>query len=166
MSFEVPVATIGGKRRGWLVIAAAGAFVGLIVLAAAVGTARGEVAAATPLAGSTDAGPRTVRALPAAIECHDVDDATCLRLARAAIVVLPDDLPALRDATVWRSLLCNDDFDCPGPYLEGSVPLGSVIVRFVDDSPPVAINVVDRGYAANVRPGTRAWVVRWRPGSG
>ena len=61
---------------------------------------------------------------------------------------------------------CGDDLDCPQPYLDQSVPLGSVVVRFVDSSPRAAINVVDWRYSASIRLGTRAWLARWMPESG
>jgi hypothetical protein len=106
------------------------------------------------------------RALPADLTCRDLDRATCLRVAKAAMLVLPPELPAVRDATVWRSLYCGDNLDCPQRYLDQSVPLGSVVVRFVDSSPRAAINVVDWRYSATIRLGARAWLARWMPESG
>src|SRR5262245_56444248 len=71
------------------------------------------------------------RPLPTAIDCHDLAASTCHRLVRAALRVLPDDLPDVERAGAWSSLVCGDDFDCPTAYLEGSVPAGSVHLGFV-----------------------------------
>ena len=86
-------------------------------------------------------------------------------MAKAAIRALPDDAPAVLAATVWRSLLCGDTFDCPPAYLDGSTPLGSVTVRFADGSPQAAINVVD-GRPGPISRAPRAWIVRWLPETG
>ena len=87
----------------------------------------------------------------------------CHRLVRAALRVLPADLPDVRDAGVWRSLVCNDTFDCPPAYLRDSPPAGSVILRFVDRSPGAAVNVVDWRYGSAIRLGLRAWIARSMP---
>ncbi len=104
--------------------------------------------------------PKLIRTVPADLRCRDVDHGTCQRMARAAIRALPDDAPAVLAATVWRSLLCGDTFDCPPAYLDGSSPLGSVTVRFADGSPQAAINVVD-GRSGPIKRAPRAWIVRW-----
>jgi hypothetical protein len=81
-------------------------------------------------------------------------------MAKAALLALPDDVPDAADATVWRSLLCNESSDCPPRYLDGATPLGSVIIGFADGSPDAAVNVVE-GTAGPIRHAPRAWVVRW-----
>jgi hypothetical protein len=86
-------------------------------------------------------------------------------MAKAAFVVLPRDAPAALDATVWRSLLCNDNFDCPASFLDGSEPLGSVIIRFTDGSPRAALNVIE-GAPGPITRAPRAWIVRWMPEPG
>jgi hypothetical protein len=101
--------------------------------------------------------------MPERIECHDLDRAACLRVARAALAAIPADAPSVLDATVWRSLLCSDDLECPSRYLEDSVPLGSVLLRFTDGGPRAAVNVVDWQPADGIRLGARAWLARWMP---
>jgi len=86
-------------------------------------------------------------------------------MAKAALLALPGDVPEAIDATVWRSLLCNDNSDCPPSYLDGSAPLGSVIISFADGGPRAAINVVE-GRTGPIRRAPRAWVVRWMPEAG
>ena len=103
------------------------------------------------------------RSLPERIACHDVDRGECERVVRAALRVLPADLPDVAAAAVWRSLVCNDTFDCPPAYLRDSDPIGSVIVRFADDSPAVSVNVVDWRYGSAIRLGLRAWIARSAP---
>ena len=183
MTFEVPVERIGGGKRRWTVGAV---IVGLIAVVCVAFVTGGTVSApsadggraAVNASASAPAGPVSVavgaerppapapRALPADLTCRDLDHATCLRVAKAAMLVLSPELPAVRDATVWRSLYCGDNLDCPQRYLDQSVPLGSVVVRFVDSSPRAAINVVDWRYSATIRLGARAWLARWMPESG
>src|SRR5262245_10174599 len=83
------------------------------------------------------------RPLPSAIDCHDVVRAQCNRLVRAALRILPDDLPSVGRAEAWTSLVCNDNFDCPSTYLADSLPAGSVLLAFTDGSRAVTVNVVD-----------------------
>lgn len=109
--------------------------------------------------------PMPARTIPVELNCRDVDRGTCERMARAAILELPGDGPAIRTVTVWRSLLCGDTFDCPPVYLDGSTPLGSVTVRFADGSPQAALNVVD-GRSGPIKRAPRAWIVRWMPETG
>ena len=103
------------------------------------------------------------RPLPTAIECNDVAPADCHRIVRAALRILPDELPDVRGADVWRSLVCGDTFDCPPDFLRDSDPMGSVILAF-DDGPRVAVNVVDWRYGTSVRLGLRAWLTHGVPG--
>lgn len=117
---------------------------------------------AGPIGGAVARAPSIpARPMPERIECRDLDRAVCLRVARAALVAVPPDAPAVLDATIWRSLLCSDDLECPSRYLVDSVPLGSAILRFTDGGPRAAINVVDWQPAAGVRLGPRAWLARW-----
>ena len=109
--------------------------------------------------------PTLARPIPVDLNCRDVDRGTCRRMARAAILALPGDPPVIRAATIWRSLLCGDRFDCPPAYLDGSRPLGSVTVRFADGSPQAALNVVD-GRSGPIKRAPRAWIVRWLPETG
>ena len=98
---------------------------------------------------------------PGRIQCHDdCRPPECERVIRAALRVLPADLPDVSGAAVWRSLVCNDTFDCPPGYLRDSDAIGSVIMRFADDSPSVAVNVVDWRYGTSIRLGLRAWIAR------
>ena len=104
-----------------------------------------------------------VRPMPDSLLCHDVDEHQCRRLVREALRVLPAEMPRVRAASAWRSLVCGDDFDCPSEYLRGSQPAGSVIVTFVDGSPRVAVNVVDWQYGPQIRLGLRGWLARSVP---
>lgn len=103
--------------------------------------------------------------MPDDVRCRDVGRATCLKIVKAALLALPDDAPDAIDAIVWRSLLCNDTFDCPPSYLEGAAPLGSAIFKFADGSPRAAVNVIE-GRGGPVGHVSRAWVVRWMPEAG
>jgi hypothetical protein len=185
MSFEVPVSAVSGSRgrRG---VAAVGGLSGLIVLGAVVAgwlvprPADPQPAAPALLAVAGKSGPPTpgsndiapnppiatesvARPLPGSIDCHDVKVDQCHRLVRAALRILPADMPVVHDAGVWRSLVCNDNFDCPPQYLRDSMPAGSVTVQFIDGSRGAAINVVGRRYGSAVGLGLTAWVARSIP---
>jgi hypothetical protein len=173
MEFEVSAVVGGppGRGRGAVVTVIVGlAAVAGIALAnsgpagieatpAATSGTRPIAAAAPPDAAAH------ARTVPSDVNCRDVERRTCQRMARAAIRALPDDAPAVLAATVWRSLLCGDTFDCPPAYLDGSEPLGSVTVRFADGSPHAAINVVE-GRSGPIQRPPRAWIVRWLPETG
>jgi hypothetical protein len=183
VTFEVPVSAVTRSRTPRAVIAVAGLSVVIVLGALVAGlwssgpastpiTARAQATTATPSPTTAPALVRAeppfepasfVRPLPTAIDCHDVAPAQCRRLVRAALRVLPDDLPTVRDAGVWDSLVCNDNFDCPADYLRDSLPAGSVILGFVDGSSAAALNVVDWRYGSSVRLGLRAWIVRSVP---
>jgi hypothetical protein len=183
VTFEVPVSAVSRSRppRGVLAVITVS---GLIVLGAAIA---GVVAPSSPSApsalqaragdGSRAASPGAPaplfapgatppfepvsfnRPLPTAMECHAVAPGQCRRLVRAALRVLPDELPTVGHAVVWASLVCNDNFDCPSEYLRDAQPAGSVVVEFADGSRAVTVNVVDWGYGSSVRLGLRAWLV-------
>ena len=185
MSFEVPVSTVSGRggRRGITGIAlAAAAFVLVAVLAGRLDAPDGPPPqprpAAFAVAGSASSEPSptvrpagiprvitasVARRLPDVMTCNDVDEELCERIVRAALRVLPPDLPRVGEASAWRSLVCNDTFDCPPRYLRDSAPLGSVIVGFDDDGPSIAVNVVDWHYGPSIRLGPRAWVAHSTP---
>jgi hypothetical protein len=185
VTFEVPVSAVSRSRtpRGVFAVAAVS---GLIVLAALTAGALAPSSPAPPAARAAAApdgapSPKATpafaglvfgadptppfepasfnRPLPTAIDCHAVGSAQCLRIVRAALRILPDDLPVVGNAAVWASLVCNDNFDCPADYLRDSEPAGSVFVGFSDGSPDVTVNVVDWGYGTAVRLGLRAWLV-------
>lgn len=183
MTFEVPVSAVSRSRapRGVLVVAAVCA---VIVIAAAVSALAAPspaslTAAATardPEASPTASLPPALaaligaptppfepgsfnRPLPTHMDCHGVTADQCHRLVRAALRILPDDLPKVGHAEAWGSLVCNDDFDCPADHLRDAEPAGSVLVAFADGSPAVIVNVVDWGYGTAVRLGLRAWLV-------
>jgi hypothetical protein len=171
MAFEVPVAAVGRRsRRSWIPVLAA--FMALVAGVAVV-TAGRDGSAGQPGSSAVDgqgaAGVESVdvpRSMPERIDCRDLDRTVCLRVARAAVTALTVDAPTIRDATVWRSLLCSDNLECPEPYLEGSIPLGSVVVRFVDGGPRAAINVVEGRHGDATRLEARAWLARWMPEDG
>jgi hypothetical protein len=188
MEFEVPPAVVTRsplrRQRGVAAILLAFAsIVGLAVASAEMPAAANSPAprssagdgpaadgpAADGPAGSNPAPARAEQTipgdLPADLRCRDVARRTCERMVRAAIRALPDDSPAILAATVWQSLLCGDSFDCPPSQLDGSTPLGSVTLRFVDRSPQAAINVID-GEPGSIQRAPRAWIVRWLPETG
>lgn len=183
MRYEVPVDKVG-RRRGRdveAVIAVAGLVVAIAAGAAVVGARPAAVpsdgdsaarptvithpAAATAFAGPGLPRPAALepRGLPTDLDCRDLEPAACRRVARAALAALPADLPPVRSATAWHSLVCSDATDCPSLQLARAFPLGSVIVAFVDGSPPAAINVVEHRFGPNIRLGTRAWLLDWAP---
>lgn len=178
MEFEVSPAVVDAsparRRRGVAaVLIGFGAVVGIAFSSTGMPIAGGAEtpgreaesggAIAAPVEAS--AGLSLARTIPDDLRCRDVDRDTCQRMARAAIGALPDDAPAILTATVWRSLLCGDTFDCPPTYIDDALPLGSVTIRFVDGSPRAALNVVD-GQPGPIKRAPRAWIVRWMPETG
>ena len=181
MTFEVPVRPIGSSRRAtWRapVLAVSAAIAVLIALslarpadpvddalavpdappsAGAPGDPQRGFAAAPPVA------PIHARRLPPTLGCEDLELDACVRIARAALLVLPDDVADVSGGTVWRSLRCGDTHDCPPHYMRGSLPLGSVTFVFADGSPRAAINVVEWRHGPAIRLGPRAWLVDWLP---
>ena len=182
MTFEVPVSAVSRSRtpRGVFVVAAVSA---AIVLGAAVAAFAAPSPAPLTAAAAAHASPPAAslppalaaligaaptppfepanfnRPLPTQIDCHRVTADQCHRLVRAALRILPDELPKVGRAEAWGSLVCNDNFDCPADYLRDADPAGSVLVAFVDGSPAVTVNVVDWGYGTAVRLGLRAWLI-------
>lgn len=103
------------------------------------------------------------RPLPDEVVCHDLDRATCLRVARAALQALTPEAPPVTSVAAWASLLCNDNFDCPPGYLDHGNPLGSAVIEFAEGGSTAAFNVVTWHYLASARLGARAWLVDWLP---
>jgi hypothetical protein len=182
VTFEVPVSAVSRSRtpRGVFVVAAVSA---AIVLGAAVAAFAAPSPTSLSAAAAAHASPPAAslppalaaligaaptppfepasfnRPLPTQIDCHRVTADQCHRLVRAALRILPDELPKVGRAEAWGSLVCNDNFDCPADYLRDANPAGSVLVAFVDGSPAVTVNVVDWGYGTAVRLGLRAWLI-------
>jgi hypothetical protein len=185
VTFEVPLSAVSRSRTPRSVLAVAAGSTLIVLGAVAAGAlapstagspgsrpaaVRGSAppAAASPAFGGLVFGVEPTppfepagfnRPLPTAIDCHAVASAQCRRIVRAALRILPDDLPSVGSAQVWGSLVCNDNFDCPSDYLRDAEPAGSVFVGFGDGSPRVTVNVVDWGYGTAVRLGLRAWMV-------
>lgn len=171
MAFEVPVAAVGRRSpRSWIpAVAACLALVAGVALGTdgREGSARQSVGSAIQgQAATRNESSNLARPMLDRIDCQDLHRTICVRVARAAVTALPLDAPAIRDATVWRSLLCSDTLECPQHYLDGSTPLGSVVVRFVDGGPRAAINVVEGRNGDRIGLETRAWLARWVPENG
>ena len=112
-------------------------------------------------AASTATPEPAIRSLPDDIECKGVDYDSCLLLAVAAIRSLPEPVPPIRSASVWKSLLCDSTLDCPPSLLKAVVPLGSVVLTFDDGT--TWMNVVGRRTATATTQGSlrlEAWSVR------
>jgi hypothetical protein len=181
MTFEVPVRPVDSSRRvAWAapVIAVSLAIAVLIALALAqpagpVGdtlaapdarrSAEASSEPSRPFAAAGAVAPLHPRRLPPTLGCEDLALQACVRIARAALLVLPDDVADVSGGTVWRSLRCGDTHDCPPEYMRGSLPLGSVTFVFADGSPRAAINVVEWRHGPSIRLGPRAWLVDWLP---
>jgi hypothetical protein len=181
VSFEVPVSSVSRSRapRGVLAVVA----VSVLIVVGALGASLAApgppaqappraVAAAPPTASTTPDVARVTtvptprfepasftRPLPTTIDCHGLATTQCRRLVRAALRILPDDLPGVGWAGAWPSLVCNDNFDCPTTYLADGLPAGSVVVGFDDGSRAVTVNVVDWQPSPSIRLGLRAWLV-------
>jgi hypothetical protein len=181
MSFEVPPSPVHATRMRWPALVFA---VGLIVVVAAgvatqppapAPTPSAVALAATPtstrpvgLLVTPSAAPRTAtpRTLPSQVDCRQLDTSTCRGMAQAALDVLPGDAPPVSKVTVYRSLLCRDDLDCPPARLASSgAPSGSVVIGFADEGPDAWVDVVTR--AASPAPGAtatpaalEAWIIR------
>jgi hypothetical protein len=184
MTFEVPVRPIEARRRAaWAapMVAFCASLVTLVAVALAepagpaddtrvaategpsLGAgALGDSSSALTAARASAAQPHP-RRLPATLGCEDLELEPCVRIARAALLVLPDEVADVSGGTVWRSLRCGDTHDCPPHYMRGSLPLGSVTFVFADGSPRAAINVVEWRHGPAIRLGARAWLVDWLP---
>jgi hypothetical protein len=180
MGYEVPIGTVDRRRRQRDVPAVLAAACLVVAVAAGASSLEELVTGrdvASPSAPPVEAAvaaerrePRNSpgpsirpRPLPLKLDCRDLERADCVRVAKAALAVLPPDTPRVTAATAWRSLLCGDVSDCPASHLARSKPLGSLVVAFVDGSPGAAVNVVERRFGANIRLGTLAWLLDWEP---
>ncbi len=151
MGFEVPPAPVPASRLGRSALAVTAGLI--LVVGVALATQVAPVPPASPAASASPA-PTLVavaptptaepsRALPAQVACRQLDDKTCRGFAQAALDVLPGDAPPVIRVTVYRSLLCRDDLDCPpGRLASSGTPSGSVIVGFADGGPDAWVDVV------------------------
>lgn len=109
---------------------------------------------------ATEAAPRS-RAIPPALDCHGLARADCLEIVRAALAILPGDLPDVATAGAWGSLLCDSALDCSPSDLALATPRGSVVISFADGGSEAWLNVVDRPVTGRPAPVTQAWIVAW-----
>jgi len=178
MRYEVPIGAVGGSRGRRdvpAVLVGAGLVVAVAVLAAvAAPVAPGSdpvsgspavvwavPAASTPSGPSAATGPpsQPPRPLPDELECGGLSPAACRRVVAAALAALPAYAPPVVAASAWESIVCGDTFDCPTRRLDRAYPLGSVAVSFADGSPGAIVDVVEARFGANIRLGTRAWLL-------
>ena len=158
MSFEVPPSPVRATRLRWPALAIV---TGLIVVVAAAVATQPPAPTPTPSAVALAATPSPLptaaaRTLPRQVDCRQLDASTCRGIAQAALGVLPGDAPLVTKVTVYRSLLCRDDMDCPPARLATSgAPSGSVIVGFADGGPDAWVDVVTQAPAD-----LEAWVLR------
>jgi len=161
MSFEVSPSPVRATRLRWPALVFA---VSLIVVVAAALSSQPPAPTPTPSAVALAATPTpsaalstaTPRTLPRQVDCRQLDPTTCRGLAQAALDVLPVDAPPVTKMTVYRSLLCRDDMDCPPARLASSgAPSGSVVIGFADDGPDAWVDVVTQPPA-----GLEAWIIR------
>jgi hypothetical protein len=178
MAFEVePVAV--RKGRPWLPVAAV-AIAASAILGVALMTAGSAAPAPAPDLAATSRPTVVAAAVGSPAPSHDVTvarrDAPLLRACgtvagfecglavRAALDVLPADVPAVREADVAAGIICGDTLDCPPSRVDGLAdPLASVTLRFVDGGPSAWVNVVYRqhGRPFDFQPVIDAWIVRW-----
>lgn len=111
---------------------------------------------------AAEAPPRS-RAVPAGLDCHGLARLDCTEIVRAALAILPGDLPDVATASAWGSLLCDSTLECSPSDLALATPRGSVIVSFADGGSEAWFNVVDRQVAGRPVPVTQAWIVAWVP---
>lgn len=164
MGFEISPSPVRATRLRWPALAFAAALI--VVVAAAVSTQAPSpppsatpapaAAASRPLGGLLTPPAVPHRLLPSRVQCRQLDAPTCHGLAQAALAVLPIDAPPVTNVTVYRSLLCRNDFDCPPGRLASSrAPSGSVILGFADGGPDAWVDVVTAASA-----GLEAWIIR------
>jgi hypothetical protein len=107
--------------------------------------------------------PGTAR-LPASIVCGDIASWWCRRVVLAGIDLLSGEQEAT-SASVYGSLICGDDLDCPRSFLAGGSPAGSVVLTLADGA-SAWINVVATGGPRRIgEPPPRFFgrLVRWFP---
>jgi hypothetical protein len=186
MGFQVKPQSLGPRRAAWpgfLVAIASLAIVAASLATAAGSTPEGQPAAVDsasnqPVAAAI-AVPRptgVVRASqqpaatsrpsasPASIECHVSSLARCNQIANAAVGQMPNDSAPIETVSVWDSILCNSNDDCPSSRFQGYRPLGSAIVSFGPGRRQAWVNVVEPepfpGWVW-VPADNRAWIIRW-----
>lgn len=138
--------------------------------AAGATTGRFSVAVRPPAAGREEAQPPAVgnaRPVPApsSIRCHGTGQKRCSQIAFAAIRGLPAEGPPVETVSVWDSIVCGSDEDCPASRFKGYVPLGSAIVSFGRGHPRAWLNVVEPAPYPGwvwVPADSRAWIIRWQ----
>ncbi len=166
MSFEVAPSPVRATRLRWPALAIV---TGLIVVVVAAVSTQPPAPTPTPSAVALAATPTptpsappspvptaAARALPRQLDCRQLDASSCRAIAQVALDVLPGDAPPITKVTVYRSLLCRDDMDCPPARLASSgAPSGSVILGFADGGPDAWVDVVTQAPA-----GLEAWIIR------
>ena len=101
---------------------------------------------------------------PASIACGPVNLSACRQLVRAGVVLLPEGRQTVH-ASVYTSLVCGDDFDCPRSLLRDAEPAGSVVLTLGDGS-AAWVNVVSKLATGRIGRPTRTYLgllVRWIP---
>ena len=102
---------------------------------------------------------------PSSIRCHGTGPERCSQIAFAAIRGLPAEGPPVETVSVWDSIVCGSDEDCPASRFKGYLPLGSAIVSFGRGHPRAWLNVVEPApYPGWVwaPADSRAWIIRWQ----
>jgi hypothetical protein len=95
------------------------------------------------------------------VVCHEVANARCTAIARAALAASDDPaLPWPSQVDVWASLLCGSDFDCPSDRLTGHQAAGSAVVTA--GTVVRWVNVVEPT-AGSDPAALEAWVIRSGP---
>jgi hypothetical protein len=127
MTYEVPTRPIRRSRRPILIPP----LIALAVVAAAL-------VAGPPRISGPPVGPSpapTVAMLSAALtDCNELRTFPCRDIVRVAQLALDWTYSPIQSATVWRSLICGNDSDCPRGILDRARPAGSVVFTFVDGS--------------------------------
>ena len=165
MDYRLEPARVGTRRdwRDWR-----GPIFGIVLATGIVLMGLGARFGGSAVAHPIGAPPRAAIAWPhlsGDLTCHELSRVTCVRVALAAIAILPEAAPRVVGAEAWSSLICADQYDCPPGFLDGpTVPLGSVALRMEGVAARTRINVIGR---AATRPNaaaipTSAWAVSWR----
>lgn len=162
MDYRLAPARVRG-RRDWR-----GAIVGIVLATGIVLIGLGARISAPAVAHPGEVPPRVAIGWPhlsGDLTCHDLSRITCVRVALAAIAILPEGAPRVVGAEAWSSLICADQYDCPPGFLDGpTVGLGSVALRMEGVPARTRINVIGRAptraNAAAIP--TSAWAVSWR----
>ena len=158
-------------QRSWRRPAAAVCAAGVLIVLAAVLTKGTPSDAPSPapslfaqdrLTAAASAPASPARPVPSAVACHQLDQASCVAIIRAALAGLPADVPAASGASAWASLLCNSSIECPPADLAEGIPRGSVVVSFTDGGPAAWVNVVDHPQTGKPGLVTETWIVRWQ----